>query len=115
MFCVIVVNVKSVSKKPLKIWNIIDIVIIVGSVTARENKSKKDADVKEYAGEVFILLSKLIFLCRQYGSSRPISHMTWQEGADGERICEASDKRVREVVQECNAGKLINKKNQQQS
>ena len=107
MFCVIVVNVKSVSKKPLKIWNIIDIVIIVGAVSARENKSKKDADVKEYAGEVFIFLPKWIFYI-----STGSSHMTWQEGADGERICEASDKRVREVVQECNAGKLINKKNQ---
>ena len=39
----------------------INIGIIVGAVSARENKSKKDADVKEYAGEVFIFLPKLIF------------------------------------------------------
>ena len=29
-----------------------------------------------------------------------------QEGADGEGVCKARDKRVREVVQECNAGML---------
>ena len=59
MPCVVVVNSKSLSKSNIYLIVLesfdcaINIVIIVGAVSAKSKKDAEDADVNKYAGEVF--------------------------------------------------------------